>query len=186
MNCPRTKTSTIVLRGGAPQFLEEAERSLNDAVMIVRRAMQTQTIVAGGGAIEMELSKYIREYSKGISGKQQLAVRAFARSLECIPRALASNAGFDSTDILNKLRHKHATGEISWYGVDCIRGGTCDAMKEFIWEPALVKENAFAAATEAACIILSIDETIKQPNGSNDRRRGGGGQMRMPPMPRRR
>lgn len=78
-------------------------------------------------------------------------------------------------------------GEVNWHGVDCLRGGTCDAMKEFVWEPSLVKENAFAAATEAACVILSIDETIKQPN-PDDRRRGGGGgpgpQMRMPPRRR--
>ncbi|CBZ50175.1 putative TCP-1/cpn60 family chaperonin [Neospora caninum Liverpool] len=183
MHCSQTQSATIILRGGAPQFLDEADRSLNDAVMIVRRAMQTQTIVGGGGAIEMELSKYIRDVSQGISGKQQLVIRAFARALECIPRALATNAGFDATDILNKLRHKHAQGkgETQWFGVDCMNGGVCDAMKEFIWEPALVKENALAAATEATCIILSVDETIKQPS-PNDKR--GGPQMRMPPRRR--
>lgn len=166
MQCQQTQSSTIVLRGGASQFLEEAERSLHDAIMVVRRTMQTQTIVAGAGSVEMELSRYVRERGKEISGKQQLIIRSFARALECIPRALASNAGLDAIDLLNKLRQKHSLpseGRVCWQGINCMEGGLCDAMKNFIWEPALVKENAIAAATEAACIILSIDETIKQP-----------------------
>lgn len=102
--CQKTKSSTLVLRGGAAQYLEETERSLNDAIMIVRRAYKSHAIVAGGGAIEMELSRYLREYLKNIEGKVQLVIANFAKALETIPRTLAENSGMDSTDILNKLR----------------------------------------------------------------------------------
>ncbi|XP_023801289.1 T-complex protein 1 subunit eta [Cyanistes caeruleus] len=108
--CPKAKTCTIILRGGAEQFMEETERSLHDAIMIVRRAIKNDSVVAGGGAIEMELSKYLRDYSRTIPGKQQLLIGAYAKALEIIPRQLCDNAGFDATNILNKLRAKHAQG----------------------------------------------------------------------------
>lgn len=103
---------TLVLRGGAEQFLEETERSLHDAIMIVRRTIKNDAVVAGGGAIEMELSKILREYSRTIAGKEQLLIGAMAKALEIIPRQLCDNAGFDATNILNKLRQKHAQGKI--------------------------------------------------------------------------
>uniref|UniRef100_A0A8C3N7X6 T-complex protein 1 subunit eta n=1 Tax=Geospiza parvula TaxID=87175 RepID=A0A8C3N7X6_GEOPR len=106
--CPKAKTCTIILRGGAEQFMEETERSLHDAIMIVRRAIKNDSVVAGGGAIEMELSKFLRDYSRTIPGKQQLLIGAYAKALEIIPRQLCDNAGFDATNILNKLRAKHA------------------------------------------------------------------------------
>ena len=102
--CPGTKSCTIVIRGGADQYIDEAERSLNDAIMIVRRAVKARSVVAGGGAIEMELSRYLREYLRTIQGKTQLVINAFAKALEIIPRQLADNSGMDSTDVLNKLR----------------------------------------------------------------------------------
>ncbi|KAG8134161.1 hypothetical protein E2320_007308 [Naja naja] len=106
--CPKAKTCTIILRGGAEQFMEETERSLHDAIMIVRRAIKHDSVVAGGGAIEMEISKYLRDYSRTIPGKQQLLIGAYAKALEIIPRQLCDNAGFDATNILNQLRAKHA------------------------------------------------------------------------------
>merc|ERR1712025_609264 len=105
---PKTKTCTIILRGGAEQFMEETERSLHDAIMIVRRAIKNDAVIAGGGAIEMEVSKHLRNYSRMIRGKQQLIIAAFGKSLEVIARQLCDNAGFDSTNILNKLRQLHA------------------------------------------------------------------------------
>ena len=102
--CPRAKTCTLILRGGSEQFIAEVERSLHDAIMIVRRAIKSKLVVAGGGAAEMALSKYLRDYSRTVQGKQQLLIAAFAKALEIIPRQLCDNAGFDSTDILNKLR----------------------------------------------------------------------------------
>lgn len=104
------RSVTLVLRGGAEQFLEETERSLHDAIMIVRRTIKNDAVVAGGGAIEMELSKILREYSRTIAGKEQLLIGAMAKALEIIPRQLCDNAGFDATNILNKLRQKHAQG----------------------------------------------------------------------------
>lgn len=164
--CPQAKTCTLILRGGAEQFIAEVERSLHDAIMIVRRAIKNSLVVAGGGATEMEVSKYLRDHSRTIAGKQQLIIGAFARALEVIPRQLCDNAGFDATDILNKLRMKHAQGE-QWSGVDIESESIADNMKAFVWEPALVKTNAIAAATEAACLILSVDETVKSPQSQN-------------------
>jgi len=163
-DCEKTKTVTIVLRGGAEQFIEEAERSLNDAIMIVRRAIRAYSVVAGGGAIEMELSRFLREYLRTIGGKQQFVINGFAKALEVIPRTLADNSGFDSTDIMNKLRQKHAQSEEGmWYGVDVNSQGIVNTFEKFVWEPELVRVNVLGAATEAACLILSVDETVKNP-----------------------
>ena len=102
--CNNAKSVTFVLRGGAAQYIEEAARSLNDAVMIVLRAIKTHAVVAGGGAIEMELSRFLREHVLTIRGKEQMVVSAFAKAMEIIPRQLSDNSGMDSTDVLNRLR----------------------------------------------------------------------------------
>ncbi|XP_064631030.1 T-complex protein 1 subunit eta-like [Lineus longissimus] len=171
--CPQAKTCTLVLRGGAEQFMEETERSLHDAIMIVRRAIKNDSVVAGGGAIEMELSRYLRDYSRTIAGKEQLLIGAMAKALEIIPRQLCDNAGFDATNILNKLRQKHAAGG-TWFGVDITAEDIADNFEACVWEPALVKINALTAASEATCLILSVDETIKNPKSG-----GGEGQAPM-------
>lgn len=159
-DCPGAKTCTLVLRGGAEQFIAEVERSLHDAIMIVKRALRNTTIVAGGGACEMELSSYLHRYAdKNVPHKQQAVVKAFAKALEVIPRQLCDNAGFDATDILNRLRVEHRKGS-TWAGVDFDHEGVRDNMEAFVWEPSLVKVNAIQAAVEAACLILSVDETI--------------------------
>ncbi|XP_066536966.1 T-complex protein 1 subunit eta isoform X2 [Hoplias malabaricus] len=171
--CPKAMTCTIILRGGAEQFMEETERSLHDAIMIVRRAIKNDSIVAGGGAIEMELSKYLRDYSRTIPGKQQLLIGAYAKALEVIPRQLCDNAGFDATNILNKLRAKHAQGGM-WYGVDVNNEDIADNFEACVWEPSIVRINALTAASEAACLILSVDETIKNPRANVDAPAGAG------------
>lgn len=190
--CPKAKTCTLLLRGGAEQFIEEVERSLHDAIMVVKRAVKNGEVVAGGGAIEvvlspcacgylltvfqMELSAYIRKHALGIPGKLQLIMIAFAKALEIIPRQICDNAGLDSTDILNKLRMRHANAERSgasadrWAGVDVDGAeGVRDNMEAFVWEPALVKLNAISSATEAACLILSVDETVRNPQSEQVR-----------------
>ncbi|XP_056298302.1 T-complex protein 1 subunit eta [Pseudoliparis swirei] len=172
--CPKARTCTIILRGGAEQFTEETERSLHDAIMIVRRAIKNDSIVAGGGAIEMELSKYLRDYSRTIPGKQQLLIGVYAKALEIIPRQLCDNAGFDATNILNKLRAKHAQPGGMWYGVDINNEDIADNFAAFVWEPSIVRINALTAASEAACLILSVDETIKNPRSSMDGPPAGG------------
>ena len=188
--CPKAKTATIVLRGGSEQFIEESHRSIHDALMIAKRACfepqpltessgsasaalslakaqkkqqkLASKIVGGGGAVEMALSKYLRDRALQVHGKDQLILAAFAKALEVIPRQLALNSGFDSTDVLNALRQKHAKNA-GWIGVDCSKEGVVDTMEAHIWEPAANKANALAAAAEAAVVVLSIDETINNP-----------------------
>lgn len=110
----------------------------------------------------MEISKYLRDYSRTIMGKQQLIIGALAKALEIIPRQICDNAGFDATDVLNKLRMQHAKGDV-WAGVDVETEGVSDNFKNFVWEPALVKTNALSSAVEAATLILSVDETVRNP-----------------------
>merc|ERR1712112_557130 len=152
---------TIILRGGAEQFMEETERSLHDS------------IIAGGGAIDMELSKYLRNHSRTVAGKEQLIIGAMAKAFEVIARQLCDNAGFDATNILNKLRQKHA-GDGIWYGVDVLNEDIADNFEACVWEPAIVKSNAITAASEAACLLLSVDETVKNPrSGQGEQQMGG-------------
>jgi T-complex protein 1 subunit eta len=178
--CPNAKTSTIILRGGAEQFIAESERSLHDAIMVVKRTIQNTSVVAGGGAIEMEISKFLRDYARNVKGKAQFIILAYAKALEVIPRQLSENAGFDSIDILNKLRQKHEEGG-TWFGVDILTDNVCDTMKSFVWEPSLIKKNALTAATECANLILSIDQTVKNPESEQNQHeamRGRGGMKR--------
>ncbi|GAA5882095.1 hypothetical protein JCM3774_001507 [Rhodotorula dairenensis] len=184
--CPKARTCTLILRGGAEQFISEVERSLNDAVQVVRRAVKNGTVVAGGGATEMEISAYLRAHARTLPGKQQLVISAFAKALEVIPRTICDNAGLDATDVLNKLRMLHARGE-QWAGVsvedvpeledgsaalDDGGQGVANNMDKFVWEPALVKVNALEGATEAACIVLSVDETVTSPQAQQAQQGG--------------
>lgn len=166
LNGSETKSCTLILRGGSEQFIAEVERSLHDAIMVVKRAIQAGKVVAGGGAAEMAISKHLRDISREIPGRQQLIIAAFARALEVIPKQLCENAGFDSVDILNLLRMKHSNGDI-WAGVDFKSENVSNNFEAFVWEPELVKVNALQSATEAACVILSVDETVtnKQTQG---------------------
>lgn len=170
--CQNAKTATIILRGGAQQFLEEADRSLHDAVMIVRRAQKTEQVVGGGGAIDLEISRTLKEYSRTVSGAEQAVIAAYGKAFEVIPRCLAMNSGADVTNVLNELRTAHAKACGVWMGVDCYNCATIDTMEAYIWEPAIVKRNAIASATEGACLILSIDETVKNPQ--SEQPMGGG------------
>lgn len=178
--CQYAKTSTFVIRGGSEQFVEEAHRSLHDALMVVKRSKQNMSVVAGGGAIEMELSRYIREHARLIEGKQQLVMLAFASALEVIPRQICDNAGLDSTDIMNILRQKHAQdpeGSV-WWGVDINNEGICDNFTSGVWEPYSNKAHSIASAAEAACLILSVDETVRNPKSEQQQGPPGG---RAPP-----
>lgn len=167
-NCTNTKTATLILRGGAEQYIAETERSLHDAIMIVKRCVMYKQVVGGGGAIELALSRFLKGYARKIKDKTALIMNSYARAFEVIPRQLATNAGLDATDIVNQLRYQHANASTSkWFGVDIEAGGVQDTMAAFIWEPALNKKSAIAAATEAACVVLSVDETIKNARSKN-------------------
>jgi len=163
-DCDGTKTATIVLRGGASQFIDEAERSLHDALVVVKRAGDNTAVVAGAGAIDMEIAKHLKERAKNIDGKLHFVVLSFARALEIIPRTLAENAGHDALVLMNRLRHHHFNTTSGQYsGVNTMNGEIINALEAYILEPEVVKIGAIQGATEAACVILSIDETIKVP-----------------------
>jgi len=151
-------------------------RSIHDALCIVKRGLMGRQVVAGGGAIEMEVSNALRLKARTISGKQQHIVNAFAKALEVVPRQLCENAGFDPTNVLQQLRAQHALpgGEGKWMGVDLDTEGTTDTMVANVWEPAINKINSYTAATEAACVILSIDETVRNPQSEQPGAAAGG------------
>ena len=175
--CPAAKTATIVLRGGSEQFIEESHRSIHDALMIAKRGAGDARVVGGGGAVEMELSRDLRARALEIHGKDQLIMLAIAKALEIIPTQLAMNSGFDPTDVLNALRKKHADDPEAglWYGVDCDeRDSIQDTMAAEIWEPALNNANSLLAACEAACVILKIDETVRNPRSQDPGAAAGG------------
>lgn len=176
--CPNAKTCTIIIRGGAQQFMDETQRSLHDAIMIVRRAMRFDSIVAGGGAVEMEVSKALRDQARQIAGKEANLITAFAKAMEIIPRQLCVNGGLDSTEMLSELRSRHFTGDV-WAGIDLDNECISDNMERCVWEPALVKLNAIRAAGDAAALIVSVDQTVKNKKsiangGGRGRGRGRG------------
>lgn len=153
--------------------MEEVDRSLHDAIMVVRRLYRKDcSVVAGGGAIEMQLSHHLRRYSRDIKGKEQTIMAALAKAFEIVPRQLCHNAGLNATTILSELREKHANGQI-WFGVDVFEGCVANNLDKCVWEPAFSKKNSITAAIEAATIVLSIDETIKNSKA----------QSQMPQMP---
>ncbi|KAI6198504.1 T-complex protein 1, eta subunit [Aphelenchoides besseyi] len=166
-DCAKAHSCTLLLRGGAEQFIAETERSLHDAIMIVRRAKKHDAIVAGGGAIEMELSKHLRDIAKTIANKEQFFWKAYAKAFEIIPQQLCFNAGLDGVEILNHLRNRHQKGN-KWDGVDIHKEAVANNFDGCVWEPALTKENAIISATEAACTVLSIDQTVKNPRRKNE------------------
>jgi T-complex protein 1 subunit eta len=113
----------------------------------------------------MELSKHLKEYSRTIPGKTQTVINAFAKALEVIPRQLSENSGFDPTEVLNRLRQKHSTDPINgkFFGVNVNDLGVCNTFENAVWEPSMNKINSIIASSEAACLILCIDETVRNP-----------------------
>ena len=157
--CKNPRSVTILIRGGSERVVDEAERSLHDALCVVRDVLIKPAILAGGGAPEAEAAKVVREWASSLSGREQLAAQKFAEALETIPLTLAENAGLDTIDIEVELRSKHASGEV-WAGVNVFTGKIEDMMKNEVLEPLLVKEQVIKAATEAAAMILRIDDLI--------------------------
>jgi chaperonin GroEL (HSP60 family) len=154
------KAVTIVLRGGTEHVVDEGERSLHDALCVVRDAIEDGQIVAGGGAPEAETAKQLREYAVKVGGREQLAIEAFADSIESVPLALAENAGLDPIDIMVELRAKHEDPNNKWYGVDVFSGKVKDTHQLNVLEPLRVKLQVVKSATEAASMILRIDDVI--------------------------
>jgi archaeal chaperonin len=153
------KSVSILIRAGLERMVDEAERSLKDALSVVIDVVKKNKIVAGGGAVETELAKRIRDYATKIGGREQLAVEAFADSMEAIPRTLSENAGLDQIDILVALRAAHEAKGL-WSGINVYTGEIVDMMKEGVLEPVKVKEHAIGSAVEVASMILRIDDVI--------------------------
>ncbi len=157
--CKNPKAVTLLIRGGTQRVVDEAERSVHDAIMTVKDVLENPMIVGGGGAVEEEMSHQLMKWSSTLPGREQLAVQKYAEALESIPLTLAENAGFDVLDIQVELREKHGAGKI-WHGVDVLGTGVQDLYKKDVIEPASVKEQIITSATECSCMILRIDDVI--------------------------
>ncbi|ADI32647.1 thermosome subunit beta [Staphylothermus hellenicus] len=158
--CKNPKAVSIVIRGGLERLVDEAERSLRDALAATADAVKDGKIVAGGGAVEVELAKHLRKYAKTVGGKEQLAIEAFAKSLEGLAMALAENAGLDPIEIIMKLRAEHEKEEGKWIGVNVFTGDLANMMELGVIEPVSIKANAIKSGVEAATMILRIDDVI--------------------------
>lgn len=153
------KAVTILVRGGSQRVVDEAERSMHDALMVVKDVIEHPSIVIGGGATEAELSFKLREWSNSLAGREQLAVQKFADALEVIPLTLAENSGMDPIDTQVELRAKHGQGK-KWWGVNCLAGKVSDMEAEEVYEPAAVKEQIIRSSSETAGMILRIDDVV--------------------------
>ena len=157
--CKHPKSVTILLRGGSQRVVDEVERSVHDALMVIKDVMEDPSIVAGGGAPETFAATKIRSWAKSLEGREQLAAEKFADALETIPLTLAENAGMDAIDTLTSLRSKQIKGE-KWIGIDVVKGNLTNMKSSDIIEPLLVKKQVVTAATEVACMILRIDDVV--------------------------
>ena len=174
--CRNPKAVSILVRGGSQRVVDEAERSVHDAIMAVKDVVEYPYITVGAGAPEVYISQKIREWSNSLSGRSQLAAEMFADSVEEIAIALAENAGMDPLDTQAQLRAKSALAKPK-YGVDVINGKVADMAAKDVYEPLKVKEQVINAATEASSMILRIDDVIaaSKPKGSPPGPGGGAG-----------
>jgi thermosome len=168
--CKNPRSVAILIRGADKRFLDEAERSVHDALCVVRDVVQMPKIVAGGGAPEMEVARALRGYAETLPGREQLAVRSFGEAMETVPLTLGENAGLDPIDLLLELRARHEKGE-KWAGVDIFEGKIKDMKELEVYEPLAVKKQTIKSATEAATMILRVDDVIAS------------GRMKAPSMP---
>jgi thermosome len=164
---------TLLLRGSTDHVVDELERGLTDALDVVSQTVADGRVLAGGGAIEVELASRLRDYADSVTGREQLAIEAFADSLELVPRVLAENAGIDSIDTLVDLRAAHNDGD-SRAGLNVFGGEIEDTFEAGVVEPAHAKEQALSSATEAANLVLKIDDIISAGDLSTEGEEGGG------------
>ncbi|KAF7987497.1 hypothetical protein HCN44_003259 [Aphidius gifuensis] len=166
---PKARTAaSIILRGPNDYYCDEMERSIHDALCVVKRVLESKNVVAGGGCVEAALSIYLENFATTLSSREQLAIAEFAKSLLVIPKTLAVNAAQDSTDLVAKLRAYHNSSQtqvehanLKWIGLDLVEGTVRDNKKAGILEPAISKIKSLKFATEAAITILRIDDMIK-------------------------
>ena len=185
--CKHPKSVTLLLRAGSQRVVDEVERSVHDAIMVVKDVMELPSIVAGGGAPETYTASKLRSWSKSLEGREQLAAEKFADALETIPLSLSENAGMDPIDTLATLRSRQIKGE-KWTGIDVLKGRVGNMKSSDIIEPLVVKYQVISAAAEAACMILRIDDVIATtkasgppPGAEGGAPPGMGGMGGMPP-----
>jgi thermosome len=171
--CKDPKSVSILIRAGLERMVDEAERAMHDALSVVADVIEKNTVVVGGGAAEAEAAKELRDYATKIGGREQLAVEAFAESLEIIPNTLAENAGLEKIDIMVELRAAHEKPKGPLMGVDVFAGKVANMQKMGVIEPLSVKKQAIKSASEAASMILRIDDVIssskpKTPKGPGE------------------
>jgi len=158
--CKDPRSVAILIRAGLERMVDEAERAMTDALSVVSDIMENNRIVAGGGAIEVEIAKGLRNYSPKVGGREQLAVEAFADAIETIPKTLADNAGLEPLDIIVNLRAAHDKPDGQYRGINVFTGKIENMKEKGILEPAIVKEQAIKSAAESAAMILRIDDII--------------------------
>jgi thermosome len=166
--CKDPHSVAILIRAGLERMVDEAERAMTDALSVVSDVMETNKIVAGGGAVEIEVAKELRKYANKVGGREQLAIEAFADAMEIIPRALTENAGFDPIDVLVELRSAHDKETSKYKGINVFTGKVENSIDSGVIEPVVVKIQAIKSAAESASMILRIDDVImsKAPKGS--------------------
>jgi chaperonin GroEL (HSP60 family) len=174
-NCKNPKAVSIVIRAGLERMVDEAERAMKDALSVVADVIEKNKIVAGGGAAEAEAAKELRDYASTIGGREQLAIEAFAESLEIIPKTLAENAGLEPIDIMVELRSAHEKPKGQFMGVNVFKGKIENMQEKGVIEPLSVKEQAIKSATESACMILRIDDVISASKPKEGKAGGPGG-----------
>jgi thermosome len=157
--CKNAKSVTILIRGGTDHVIDEVKRAMEDSIGDVAAALTTGTVVAGAGAPEIELVKELRSFATSLSGREQLAVNAFANAVEIIPRTLAENSGLDPIDVMTELKAAHDKNQ-KWAGINVFTGKIIDAWKEGVIEPLKIKTQAASSASEVAVMILRIDDVI--------------------------
>ena len=157
--CKNPKSVTLLVRGGSQRVVDEVDRSLHDSLMVVKDVIEKPAIVAGGGAPEAYLASQLKEWSDNFEGREQLAIRKYAEALEVIPLTIAENAGMDPIDTMANLRARQSNGR-KWAGINAKEGKIDDMLSLNIVEPVAVKEQISKSATEAACMILRIDDVI--------------------------
>ncbi len=158
--CKEPRSVAILIRAGLERMVDEADRAMNDALSVVADVVEDNKIVAGGGATESEIAKVLRDYATKVGGREQLAIEAFANSLEIVPKTLAENAGLESIDILVGLRSAHEKKNGHLMGVDVFKGKIVNSYENGVVEPLKVKEQAMKSAAEVASMILRIDDVI--------------------------
>jgi thermosome len=171
--CKDPQAVAIFVRAGLERMIDEAERALNDALYVVSDVAETPKMVAGGGSVEMEMSKAVRDYAAQVGGREQLAIEAFADAMEIIPRTLAENAGLDILDTMVAMKAAHAKKNGAYMGVNVYGEGVIDMMGEGVVEPTVVKEQAIKSGIEVASMILRIDDVLAAKSGGPDMGAGG-------------